>query len=246
MGTAPGHRHPLLRLRTAVSLSLLAGTLALTASPASAENTSAENSADVVDGLVVRYDLDQESGATATDTSGHGRDGTLAGDASWSDGALTLGGGNGHVRLPNNVLAGLTQITVSADVYLDPAQATPYMIWALGNTDSGGVGNGYLFATGNAFRTSIASGNWSTEQTVTSSANLRRGVWSSISYTLDANGEAGEYLNGVRVATKSGVTLKPGDLGGGTTTANYLAGRCTARTSTCRAGSATSGSTTGH
>ena len=66
------------------------------------------------------------------------------------------------------MMAGLDAITVSAEVRIDPGQATPYFIWGLGNTP-GGVGNGYLFTTGDAYRTSIATGNWSTEQTATAS-----------------------------------------------------------------------------
>src|SRR4051794_21900749 len=128
--------------RVVVSLALGASSLVLSvpvASPAAA--------ADVTSGLVLRYDLSQTSGTTAPDTSGNGRNGTLNGDASWSPGGgLALGGTNGYVKLPNNVLAGLSQISVTADVLIDAAQASPYMIWAMGNTDSGGVGNGYLFS----------------------------------------------------------------------------------------------------
>ncbi|HST81878.1 MAG TPA: immunoglobulin-like domain-containing protein, partial [Kineosporiaceae bacterium] len=177
--------------------------------------------ADVTTDLVLRYDLSQTSGTTVADTSGNGRNGTLNGDASWSGGGLALGGTNGYVKLPNNVMAGLTQITVSADVYIDAAQSTPYMIWAMGNTTSAGVGNGYLFATGNGYKTSIATGNWTTEQGMETSA-LPRGVWASISYTLGTDGVATEYLNGQKVATKTGVTITPGAIGSGTTTANYL------------------------
>ncbi|MFI7542098.1 family 43 glycosylhydrolase [Actinoplanes sp. NPDC049599] len=201
--------------RIAVPLLLAAGMLLA---------PSAAAAADVTDGLVLRYDLDQTSGGTAVDTSGHGRDGVLRGDASWAAGGagLVLGGADGHVDLPDNVLAGLDEVTVSADVAIDPAQASPYMIWALGNTDAGGAGNGYLFATGDVYRTSIASGNWSTEQTARATAALPRSVWVSIGYTLGADGVATEYLNGEPVATKTGVTVKPGGIGAGATTANYL------------------------
>ncbi|GIM90723.1 family 43 glycosylhydrolase [Paractinoplanes toevensis] len=180
-------------------------------------------SADVTDGLVLRYDLTQTAGTAVVDDSGHGHGGTLVGDASWSaSGGLKLGGTNGYVRLPNDILSGLRQITVSADVLIDPAQATPYMIWAMGNTDAAGVGNGYVFTTGDTYRASIASGNWSTEQTARSASPLPRGVWVSIAYTLDGSGVATAYLNGTAVATQTGVTLTPAGLGGGTTTANYL------------------------
>ncbi|GAA3341706.1 hypothetical protein GCM10020358_34090 [Amorphoplanes nipponensis] len=202
-------------LASCSALLIAAAALVAPATPAAA--------ADVTDGLVLRYDLSETSGATAPDTSGHGRDGTLRGDASWSaDGALVLGGADGYVQLPDHVLAGLGQVTVAADVLIDTAQATPYMIWALGNTDAAGVGNGYLMATGDAYRTAIAGGNWSTEQTAKAASALPRGVWASIGYTLGADGVATEYLNGAPVASRTGVTLTPGSIGSGVTTANYL------------------------
>ncbi|WP_425580064.1 family 43 glycosylhydrolase [Streptomyces coeruleoprunus] len=103
-----------------------------------------------------------------------------------------------------------------------PDQGTPYFLYGLGNT-SGGNGNGYLFTTGNPYRTSIASGNWSTEQTVRRSAthHLTRATWKHLDYTL-GGGTAVLYEDGVEVARTTGVTLTPQSIGGGTTTANHL------------------------
>lgn len=171
-------------------------------------------------GLVAHYQLDETTGTTASDSSGHGYDGVVSGDATWADGGLTLGGTNGHVKLPDNMMAGLEAITVSTEVWVDPTQPTPYFIWGMGNTTSG-TGNGYLFTTGNAYRSSIASGNWTTEQTATSGANLARGAWKTLTYTL-ADQTATIYLDGVKVGEKTGVTIKPGDIGEGATTANYI------------------------
>jgi hypothetical protein len=173
-------------------------------------------------GLVAHYPLDETTGSVAADATGHGYDGTVSGDATWADGGLTLGGTNGHVKLPNDMMAGLEAITVSSTVWVDPTQATPYFIWGLGNTDGGGTGNGYLFTTGNAYRASIATGNWTTEQTVTSGANLARGAWRTLTYTLTPGGIATLYLDGVKVGEKTGVTIDPGDIGDGWTTANYI------------------------
>jgi beta-xylosidase len=172
------------------------------------------------DGLVAHYELDETSGTTAVDSTGHGYDGTVSGDTSWADGGLTLGGTNGHVKLPDNMMTGLQAITVSTEVWVDPTQPTPYFIWGMGNTTSG-TGNGYLFTTGNAYRSSIATGNWTTEQTATSGANLARGAWKTLTYTL-ASQTATIYLDGIKVGEKTGVTIKPGDIGGGATTANYI------------------------
>lgn len=173
-------------------------------------------------GLVAHYELDETSGTTASDSSGHGYDGTVSGDTTWADGGITLGGTNGHVRLPDNMMTGLEAITVSTEVWVDSTQPTPYFIWGMGNTDGGGTGNGYLFTTGNAYRSSIASGNWTTEQTATSGANLARGAWKTLTYTLSPDDVATLYLDGVKVGEKTGVTIDPGDIGGGRTTANYI------------------------
>lgn len=175
------------------------------------------------DRLVAHYALDETNGTVAADLSGNGRDATFVGGPALTGGeGVRLDGVDDHVRLPNNLLAGLTSITVSTEVLIRPAQATPYFIYGMGNTSSG-AGNGYLFSTGNAYRSSIATGNWSTEQTVNSGANLARGVWKTITYTLDdATNTARIYLDGVQVAQNDNVTITPGAIGGGVTTANYL------------------------
>ena len=170
------------------------------------------------DGLVAHYPLTGD----AEDVSGHGYDGTVSGDASFADGALALGGTTGHVELPDNMMSGLDDITVSTDVWVDPAQSGNYFVWNLGNTGTDGVGKGYLFATGNStYRAAIASGNWTTEQGMTSGSALARGAWKTLTYTL-GDGVSTLYLDGRQVARNAGVTLRPGDIGDGVTTANYI------------------------
>ncbi|OFI37327.1 1,4-beta-xylanase [Arthrobacter sp. SW1] len=175
----------------------------------------------VDDGLILKYTLTETAGTMAVDSSGNGRNGTISGDATplGAEG-LQLGGSNAHVKLPNDLMRGLDAITVSTNVKIAPDQGTPYFIWGLGNTNNG-TGNGYLFTTGNAYRSSIATGNWSTEQTVSANRDLARGAWKTITYTL-GGGTAVLYEDGVEVARKTGVTVTPGSIGAGTTTANYL------------------------
>jgi large repetitive protein len=48
-----------------------------------------------------------------------------------------------------------------------------------------------------------------------------RGAWKTLTYTL-ANQTATLYLDGVKVGEKTGVTIKPGDIGAGATKANYI------------------------
>lgn len=174
--------------------------------------------------LVAHYPLNETTGTVAIDASGSARNGAYVGAPALTGGeGVRLDGVDDHVKLPDNLLAGLTSITVSAEVLVRAAQGTPYFIYGFGNTDAAGVGNGYLYSTGNSYKTSIASGNWSTEQTANSSANLERDVWKTITYTLDdATNTARVYLDGVQVAQNTNVTITPGSIGGGVTTANYL------------------------
>ena len=174
--------------------------------------------------LVAHYPLSETSGTVAVDASGAGRDATYVGDpALTGDEGVRLDGVDDHVRLPDDVLAGLDSVTVHADVLIRGSQGTPYFIYGFGNTDAAGAGDGYLFATGNAYRASIATGNWSTEQTVSSGSNLPRDRWATITYTLDDDTDTARlYLDGVQVAESTDVTTTPGEIGDGATSANYL------------------------
>ncbi|GIF40726.1 immunoglobulin-like domain-containing protein [Actinoplanes xinjiangensis] len=185
----------------------------------------AGEAAPITDGLVLWYKLDEKSGARATDSSGHDRNGTVTGAASWTGGdGLTFDGSSTYVKAPDNVLSGLDSVSISFDVLMDPQQAAPYFLYGFGNTSSStGYGDGYLFATGNSLRTGIASGNWSTEQiTAPSPARLLdRGTWKHIAYTQ--TGTTGIlYEDGTPIATNNAITIKPSAIGAGKTTANYI------------------------
>ncbi|WP_330286304.1 family 43 glycosylhydrolase [Streptomyces sp. NBC_00576] len=202
---------------TAASLLLgLAGPLAMSV-PAHAA------ASDLTDGLALWYKLDAASGTTVADASGNGRTGTVNGTAGWSNSGdgLAFNGSDTYIKVPDNIMSGMSSISVSMDVKIDSAQSNPYFIYGFGNT-SGTAGNGYLFTTGNSYRTSIASGNWSTEQTTRNAgANLQRAVWKQITYTQ--TGSTGVlYEDGVEVGRNTAITLTPGSIGSGTTTANYI------------------------
>ncbi|NHC44917.1 family 43 glycosylhydrolase [Motilibacter aurantiacus] len=173
-------------------------------------------------GEILRYSFDQASGSTVTDSSGNAKNGTIVGGGTWTGvGSLRLDGVDDYVDIPDNLLAGVTDITIEADVKIDPTQATPYFVYGFGNTDSAGAGSGYLFTTGDSYRAAIASGNWTTEQGVTGTGAVARGVWKHLTYVLSGT-TATLYLDGVQVGRSTDVTLDPGDIGNGYTLANYL------------------------
>ncbi|MER6562690.1 LamG domain-containing protein [Streptomyces sp. NPDC001027] len=197
----------------ALTMALAAGAMT-TASPAQAE---------ITDGLVLRYKLDETSGTVAHDTSGQGRDGTVNGTVDWKGPeGLGFNGSNTYVKVPNNIMTGLNSITVAFDVWIDLSMGKPYFLYGFGNS-SGASGNGYLFATGNQFRTGITTTDFHAEQQTrpSTSYQLARGLWKHVTYTQTGNTGI-LYENGVEKARNTNVTIAPGSIGGGTTTANYL------------------------
>ncbi|WP_443060537.1 family 43 glycosylhydrolase [Streptomyces sp. NBC_00459] len=178
--------------------------------------------AEITDGLALWYKLDATSGTVAADASGHGRNGTVNGTASWSGAGegLSFNGSSTYIKVPDNIMTGMNSITVSMDVQIDATQTTPYFLYGFGNTTDGS-GNGYLFSTGDPLRTGIASGNWTTEQNTRTSAPLQRSVWKHVTYTQ--TGTTGIlYQDGVEVARNTSVTVTPGSIGSGSTTANHI------------------------
>ncbi|WP_217178286.1 family 43 glycosylhydrolase [Streptomyces sp. AC495_CC817] len=200
-------------LAAVTAASLLVG-IAGPAAPAQA--------ADITEGLALWYKLDATSGTVAPDASGNGRNGTVNGTAGWSGSGegLTFNGSDTYIKVPDNIMSGMNSITVSMDVQIDADQATPYFLYGFGNS-ANGAGNGYLFTTGNTFRTAIASGSFSTEQNTRTTTELPRSVWKHVTYTQ--TGTTGVlYQDGVEVARNTSVTTTPGSIGSGTTTANYI------------------------
>ncbi|GAA2674561.1 family 43 glycosylhydrolase [Actinoplanes palleronii] len=227
--TARRLRSPLLTFLTTASV--LTGVLVTetpaTAAPAAtrdAARDAGQAAADVTDGLLLWYKLDENSGTVATDASGHGRNGAVQA-ATWSGAqGLTFDGATTSVKAPNDLMSNLDAITVAFDVKIDSAQATPYFLYGFGNTDTAtGYGNGYLFATGDGFRNAASLSNWSGEQNTrpATGRNLVRNAWKHVAYTQ--TGTTGTlYEDGVAVGTNTAISIQPGAIGGGTTTANYF------------------------
>ncbi|GKT56139.1 endo-1,4-beta-xylanase [Colletotrichum tofieldiae] len=172
------------------------------------------------DGEILRYDFTTVEGTQLQDTSGNGNHAVINGGATIIDGALDFDGVDDFVQLPNNIISGVEDITIEAQVFLDASQQTPYFIYGIGNTVSGN-GNGYLFATGNPYRASITTGNWTTEKTAASSSSLPQSTWLHVVYTISGRTSA-IYLNGYEVARNEDVNVDPKNIGNGITTANYI------------------------
>lgn len=152
---------------------------------------------------------DTQGGAPAT---------ARAGASVTSGVGVVLDGVDDYLSLPNDLMTGLDEISVSMDVNIRASQATPYFIWTLGRSSTAG----YLFTTGDTYRTAITTGGYATEQNVNKGSALPRDRWVTLTYTLDSAGVATLYQDGVQVARATGVTVKPRDIGGGTTSNNLI------------------------
>jgi hypothetical protein len=212
--------------------------VALAAGLATAATTATPASADVTTDLVGWWKLDETTGTVAADSSGNNRNGTVQGTASWNagDGFTFAGGANGtgnSIKLPDNLLAGLDQVTVDLDVWVDPSLSGNWFMFNLGNAATYPNGTGYLFVTGkdasSRFRATIAENGFATEQSASRPGGLATGTWKHVTYTVTGGdpaspGAARLYEDGVLVASNTNLTTKPSLLGtpDGATTLNVL------------------------
>ena len=209
------------RLWGSVAAAAVALTSALVATPATAATS---------DGLVGWWKLDETSGTVAADSSGHGRDGTVSGAATWDGGdGFTFSGGassaGNAVRLPDGLLTGLDTVSVDFDVRIDPTLANNYFIFTLGNVST--TTSGYIFMTGKDWEPRLRAaitkaGGGADEQNTIRPGALTTGVWKHLTYTVvggtaAAPGYSVVYEDGVEVARNSSVTIKPGDIANGGT-----------------------------
>lgn len=193
---------------------------------------------DLTSDLVGWWKLDESSGTVATDSSGNGRHGAVSGTASWNagDGFTFSGGANGSgnaITLPNDLLAGLEDVTVDFDVWVDPSLTDgDWFMYNLGNSAAWPNGTGYLFTTNDAqgrYRATIAENGFATEQSAARAGHLTRGQWKHVTFSIDggtpaAPGTSRLYEDGVLVASNTNLTTNPGLIGtpDGTTTRNVL------------------------
>ncbi|MET7474867.1 LamG-like jellyroll fold domain-containing protein [Streptomyces sp. NPDC005648] len=214
------------RAATAAALALGAGLLAVPAAPAQAAGLPQP---------VAHYTFDQDdpSSGLITDSSGNGLTATLvngstARTVTGTDGgtALALPGGapasdGAYVRLPRELLAGATDLTVSARVRWSDDKSSWQRIFDLG-TDT----TKYLFTTpsnGSVLRTAVTTGGGGAEAQVSGYAPLPADDWRTVTVTLDTTAHrVTTYLDGVAVSSAATTVDAQDLLGDSATTAGYI------------------------
>jgi len=171
-------------------------------------------------GNTLYYAFDETSGSMAADSSGNGRNGTLVNGPTWAAGtagnSVSLDGMNDYVDVPDGVVSGLSDFTVAAWVRVDSAAADSRIF-------DFGIGAGTcMYITANnsdgKLQFGITTSGVGGLQTVDATA-LPVGVWKHVAFVL-SSGAGILYVDGCEVARKTGITLRPSDLGN--TTDNYI------------------------
>jgi alpha-L-arabinofuranosidase len=168
---------------------------------------------------VAWYKADASSGTTLADSSGNNETATLTGAAAFGAGvsgnALSLTGGS--ATLPAGIVSSLKDFTISAWI-----NVSTLANWAR-VFDFGSGTTSYMFLTPDAggtneLRFAITTSGYANEQQLNGPA-ITPGVWTHVAVTLAGN-TATLYVDGVAVATNTGMTIHPSALG--VTTQDYL------------------------
>ena len=211
------------RWRAIAALAL--GLTAVTAAPAHAE-LPPELSQD----LVAYYPFDETAGTVVNDRSGNGRDAAIVNSNTgtvWNNGrGLTLPGGNGGtlpaVKLPDSLLAGLSNVTIAFDVRLS-STTTQGQVLSFGRTADN---TGYLALTpgaGTARHQALLAGPGAnpTAQVTTGPTALAGNLFKHVALTIKGGdmltpGQMLLYEDGALVASNTALTLRPSDVASAT------------------------------
>jgi hypothetical protein len=131
--------------------------------------------------------------------------------------AVKLAGNGEYVQLPQGIISGLHDFTISA--WVNPSQNSAWSrVFDFG---TGTTVNMFLTlsAGGGPLRFAITTGGGGAEQRIDDTGTLPLGSWSHVAVTLAGN-TGTLYVNGTPVGTNSNMTLHPSDLGA--TTQNYI------------------------
>ena len=186
---------------------------------------------------ILQYNFAENGGTTIHDITGNGFNATAMGGATLAGGALTMDGSatdKQYALLPNNLMAGLTNVTIDSDVWVNPNQASPYMLYGLGYSDvTSGQGSGYVMATGDPYmRGAISAGNWSQEQSSNSYTSIPRGQWVRLTYVISHDWASGItstqlYVNGAAAylgysQNPQATSISPGEINNGYSPDDYI------------------------
>jgi Tfp pilus assembly protein PilV len=186
------------------------------------------------EGLVAHWELDEESGTFAADSSGNNNNGTLVGGPTWIDGqignAAQFDGVNDHVQIEDSNSLDVSAITVSAWIYRTadtPSQYQAVVSRQLGSANSDVIWLGICPPTGFICSSTHPNGIsfGLSVNGIRGPSNTPLNQWIHVVGTSDAT-EMKIYINGEWFATGPGEIAIPETslicIGGGANNATRL------------------------
>lgn len=167
--------------------------------------------ADVTDGLVGWWKLDEGSGVTTSDSSGQGNTGTLTNGPTWvsgkRNGGISFDASDDYIALPAQLIAIGNTFTFTAWIYFSGSLTTRYTVFGQENAV-----NAFMFEVGQgpASAGSGRVGSLYTGQVDVESVSgtLTQNVWTHIAYIKNGAGATSSiYVNGVSVSLTNHVGL---------------------------------------
>ena len=183
-----------------------------------------------VNQLKTYYRFNETSGTMASDSSGLSPSATLMNGASFTASGkfgygVNLNGSSQYVALPNGLITGLGDCTISAWVYLNSQNSWARLF------DFGADTDRYMFLApynGSGMRFAISKFTGPGEQQISGPA-VPAGAWHHVAVTLKADnagsGVGTLYLDGVPVGTNSAMTFTPDMIGSLVNATNDYIGR---------------------
>ena len=149
----------------------------------------------VTDGLVAYWAFDEESGDTASDSSGNGHDGTLMGDPQWTKdgyfgGGLEFDQAGDEVNVPYHADLNQETFTITAWANVEPGSGGHRAVVSARNEPPT---SGYIFycEPGNTWQFWTGDGGWKSVQ----GPAVNLGEWDHLAGTY-ADGTQKLYVNG--------------------------------------------------
>lgn len=165
--------------------------------------------------MLLWYKFDSNSGSTITDYSGNNYNGTLIGGATWTSNknSIAFNGTDGYVKIPNGILKGQNNITISSLVKVNKNITNSWIFGFGSDSNKYILLNSQTKDTGGSLRGGITTGSWQDEQWVQNAAVLPLDVWTNVTLVIsgDTNTET-LYVDGMQVGQNTEVTIKPSDV----------------------------------
>ena len=133
--------------------------------------------------------------------------------------SIAFDGQDDLIDFPDGIISGVYNFTIETWVNVSSFQTWQRIV------DFGSTAGNNMFLTsgpGNSNYPRFVLNAGSGEQIVDSSVPIEAGVWNHIAITLADNNHCKMFINGEMVGENTNMTLRPGDIGGGNTTNNWL------------------------